>query len=115
MTKLVLALVTTRTEKNSNQGGNSAQDRIKPKTNKIITLVVPVFFHEFLKISPSGLGSEAETRGKGILFRAKSIIGGDLSHWQGHWISFETDAFKITCEHPEKKPPAIKTCWRFTS
>ena len=67
------------------------------KLNHYNTFRLPVFFHELLEISPSGLGSETETSSQRVFLRTKSVIWGDLSGCQGLWIGFKVDTFKFLC------------------
>lgn len=65
--------------------------------NHYNTFRLPVFFHELLEISPSGLGSETETSSQRVFLRTKSVIWGDLSGCQGLWVGFKVDTFKFLC------------------
>lgn len=62
------------------------------------SLFPPVFFHKLLEISSSRLGSETEACGKWVFFRAKPIVGRNLTWRQGLCLCFVFDTFKFLCD-----------------
>ena len=58
---------------------------------------LPVFHHEFSKVSLWCLSDQLETVSLGILLRSPTVIRRDLSVWLSSWLSFVHNRGRLLC------------------